>query len=760
MPTKWTPERKRQYARERYRRLQKDNGKKQKISKSRIYSLKKPSSKDQFSDLNRFPLPGSTLVSLTGNPFVDTGLAVIATRAGIETIDGLTMAHMREVHKDGIWLAHDSQQLKCYTMIFTRNSLLTQYPKIDRKGMKKRRVEMQAAITSSLLDSIGKETVEDHCESCGNEKSVNLAELVNESLAKFGEECKDRFIGRNWFPMAGSMGSDAQTLPAASKAVSLCAKCLFAVQYLPLGVRLYGRELSVFQSTDTKFWYEFERNISKDIQSRIANNSFEIVGSKEGRGGLARQLLVALEKIQKEKIMARISTDTRLYAWRFANSTAPTMEVDEIPNHALQFLWNASQSGLKSEIQSIVSKERVPEEYGFYISLLKKKDYFGLYPGKMGKDRDFEGVSSDLFFLYQTEILGRSSESLRAAHRIAKITLKRLSLNMTNIVQDTKKRKSRKRANEVGNQLLRLSRREAFSESSNRSFLKRIMVEETEGGRFNLRMYLDLFPYVEASFRVTFSGWDLIRYYFGRVARGNVVEFGTEKEPHEMVLEQNFNKLMFYGTSIFERHVSEHGEARFRRDVMERLKRNKIDARWLRSQFVFLARDSEGFEYSDWLALCFDNKSRWTLDELLFELRIVWTEQLKQPVQTRKMTQTRASSIDTIIQNSLLPKDIALKLLRTFEKYSSSRGLPRAKKDILDGLQRGDLGLGWFRRKLLGESESKMKESEFTNFIEDTQGLSSLSERIFQLSLFLNNIYRVMESPHSGETMILEAVQK
>jgi hypothetical protein len=33
------------------------------------------------------------------------------------------------------------------------------------------------------------------------------------------------------------MGSDAQAIPTASRSLNMCVKCLFAVQYLPQGVK-------------------------------------------------------------------------------------------------------------------------------------------------------------------------------------------------------------------------------------------------------------------------------------------------------------------------------------------------------------------------------------------------------------------------------------------------------------------------------------------------------------------------------------------
>lgn len=51
-------------------------------------------------------------VKLSGNPFVDTGLAVIASLAGLRDIDNLTMEHVRHVHGRGDLLAVRNAKLK------------------------------------------------------------------------------------------------------------------------------------------------------------------------------------------------------------------------------------------------------------------------------------------------------------------------------------------------------------------------------------------------------------------------------------------------------------------------------------------------------------------------------------------------------------------------------------------------------------------------------------------------------------------------
>ena len=136
-------------------------------------------------------------------------------------------------------------------------------------------------MTTALLGYIGLEDLQERCESCGNRHSMDINRLFTEILVPLGYSGGTRYIGRDWFPLAGSMGSDAQALPSASRAPNLCAKCLFAVHYLPLGVILVNGKLALFQSTSKFFWYSLVNNIARKIKERIYANNLNTIGSKE-----------------------------------------------------------------------------------------------------------------------------------------------------------------------------------------------------------------------------------------------------------------------------------------------------------------------------------------------------------------------------------------------------------------------------------------------------------------------------------------------
>lgn len=96
-------------------------------------------------------------IQLTGNPFVDTGLAIIAYLSECSTIDDLTLSDMKSVHGDGLSLARNSIELKSTYQLFSSNCLILQN-RIDRE----QRIINHTKVTLAILNSIGREANRDN----------------------------------------------------------------------------------------------------------------------------------------------------------------------------------------------------------------------------------------------------------------------------------------------------------------------------------------------------------------------------------------------------------------------------------------------------------------------------------------------------------------------------------------------------------------------------------------------------------------------
>ncbi|MGF3521947.1 MAG: hypothetical protein ACQXXJ_02485 [Candidatus Bathyarchaeia archaeon] len=635
-------------------------------------------------------------VSLVGNPFVDTGLAVLAFKSGCENLTDLTLEKIKKVHGDGTELANRNSRLKSTSMIFTINSLIT------HPGIKpvERRVEFYSKITTAILNKIGFEDVDERCESCGNARSLDIDKLVRETLVPLGYKDDKRYTGRDWFPLAGSIGSDAQALPAGSRTPNLCAKCLFAVHYLPQGVVLRDGRLAVFQSTSQTFWYLYVSRIAEEIENRIRAGKFETLGSKEG------SIVVVEKTIETMRRMKSLDAGTSLFVWLFSNSgTGPDCSIDEIPNSALQFLFNVITrvpTG-REEIIRLIRKDKNPE-YSFLNCISTGKDYYWLYPSKK-----FEGVSPAFFLLYQTEIRKASKHALLSAFKIARYLRENLP------TKDLEKCK-----------------KNLTSDFAEKNTVRKYIVEMVEKGFFNFEDYSALFVHdSNMSIGINNDAWRYISYYLYHEDCGVVDEQVNSKSA--------YNELQLYvARTIFDDQLQTRGITRFRNEVLAKFNLGKISTSWLRRQFLKAAIRHEGFNYETWKALCLNEEGKETTYELLFRFRLMWTEWLR----TNDLPKIVTPAEVVIPRNTDLPPDVEQLIFRVSQDYITMRGLSRFKKDVVEELVSGEKTLYWFKEKFAAIEPRYSDEEYWERFCSDENGNSIRNLRLFQLSLLLINYFR------------------
>jgi CRISPR-associated protein Cst1 len=646
-------------------------------------------------------------IRLTGNPFVDTGLAVIAALAKLDDVKDLAVESIRKVHGDGSQVSSWNSSLKNFTMVFTSNSLLTN-PSIKDKG---KRVNLYKRILNSLLDQFGSEELPSRCEACGMTRAVDFDALCSTALA--GAEIKEqsRFIGRDWFPLSGSLGSDAQALPTASRAVNLCAKCLFAVHYLPLGLILLDGRLAVFQSTSIEFWYELVRDIVNEVQSRIKAGIYDTFGAKEGSRAITRRLLGLFERLQRANRFAEVPAGTTLQVWRFTNSGAsPECEIEEIPNPALVFLWRAVREGLREEIEGLIASEG-KKERPLFRCITEGRDYFGLYPrGKRS------GASPRLFILYQTGVCGRSLKVLAIACRLAQQGSSGLKAN----------------------ELKRLQREEAFWEGAVRNQFRRSMVDLAQQGDLTLEDYLGLFPLSDdaSGIMVNFDGWNLIRYYLHHFENGAP---GANGALAQRAYSSKINTVRYYAARIFNNYIEERGKRRFQSEVLDRMGHRTIGVSWLKHQFIILAEQYPYFTYTAWERLCKNDTGELFVSELLFQMRLLWSDWVR--------GSSLVAAVDVDFEaGSGLSESVETLLKQAFSQYVQQRGLERFHRDVLLRVRRKEIGLSWFRHRLTLEdktvSSPHLSDEDWEGFLKDENGHSYTEERLFQMQLVVANLYR------------------
>ncbi len=633
------------------------------------------------------------LMELTGNPFVDTGLAVIAAKAGCSSVGELTLKKMSEVHGNGEWLARTNKDLKSTSMIFTINSLST-HPGIKPPET---RVKYYSAITSAILNSIGAEEKQERCECCGAEKSLDLDALVRRTLLPLGYPDDERHVGRDWFPLAGSISSDAQALPSASRTPNICSTCLFAVHYLPLGAILMNGRLAIFQSTSERFWFRYVTRIAYDVMNRITIGEKETLGAKRGSTAVVEEAFKAMDEIRD----VGLEPGTTLFVWRFSNSgTGPDCEVEEIPSHALEFLYEAKNHGFEREILRLMSREGKNQ---FLQAIQGRKEYYPLYP--RGKH---PGADPKLFHLYHSMVRQTPSGVLETAHSIAEYARE-----------------------EMEKQRFDKASKELHADRREQNTIRRLIAEMAAKGTLTPSDYIALFSSSGQGAEVRPEAWRIIEYYMKTDSYGESAVKVSSPEP--------LDTSQYYAATLFSDYLESHGKDRFQREVLNQMEIGKIGTPWLQRSFVRAAEKHPGFSYGDWKALTY-TPSGWDASrEVLFRMRLHWGEWIKSE-RLPEAGQPPEASVQP--SDSDLTRTVESALYEFLNRYVEERGVKRFRRDIINALLGGDLDLYWFREKLSHALPDLSRDAGWECFTCDSEGTPIRYLRLFQLRLATMNFYR------------------
>ena len=524
----------------------------------------------QLEQRRRTTRAPASRVDLTGNVFVDNGLAVIAALCKCDNMEDLSLRKMKLLHckSNGRDLARNNIRLKANHMVFM-NSITTQ-PSYTQKE----RIAKYAKMTTAILDSIGHETLPEFCDFCGNPYSIDLTELFQKNLKSSNKKNKGKkhFVGRDWFPLAGSMSNDAQGMPCASRALNSCAKCLYAVQYLPQGGILVDGLLAVFQSTSVPFWYQWVKDLTSEVGRRLAlaksADKVETIGKDEGNREVSKRLLAVMRRSRSKKY----DPDTAMIMYQYSNGKGADLKKQRIPNFALNFLHAAAMQGLDEDINRLTSLERrkTRYRYSFLNCIAEQQDYYFLYPLRL---KNSDGASPELFLMYQTFILRYPAKTLHTASKIAEYLKSKVNTEkvVVNIQRDTKKQNTIRKwiINMVGEEVI------TFDE------------------------YYDLFIHSPLDRR---NPWMLIKYY---MLTSKVVPFKNIEKENVFCYRQGYkDQVVNVGTIIYERYLAEKGRARVVK-LLGRLASGGIHRNWLITQFERMADNDKDFDYTaNWNALC------------------------------------------------------------------------------------------------------------------------------------------------------------
>ncbi|MDR2944361.1 MAG: hypothetical protein LBU81_04665 [Methanosarcinales archaeon] len=414
-------------------------------------------------------------VSRTGNPFVDQGLYCISYLVA-KRLEDLTQEDFRNV-LDKYNIAFLNKNLKSFTMVFGTNNPLYQ------NAYKPNNEKIYTSYLLELIDGISTSGY-DYCEICGENYDFDIDTAWQNVCQKHKLNYKERkYVGRDTFPLIGSIGNDAQALPGASKIQNVCPKCLFAVNFIPLSTSLLKGKLTCYESTSEEMLYGLISHNVKQNQARISAGEKEILGKKEGTAKIFESFL----DIMRDMKDANLPDYEAVYIWNFSNSgTGADCSIIEIPNRSLKFLCKLSRKSeeLKREFLNLMQNDKGNR---LLDALLESKDSSLLYPYKK-----YTGVSVHLYEIYQTEIVGRSEKALSFAKTVA------LELKDGKNLKEIEKLKSS----------------DIFKGLANRNRVRKLIVEMILDGEAGFDDYAELFnPSGKYLYNPLIQDYDPIMYY-------------------------------------------------------------------------------------------------------------------------------------------------------------------------------------------------------------------------------------------------------
>lgn len=356
----------------------------------------------------------------TGDPWVDSSIrTLLALRSEEALVPQRRIRAPEEISLADLHLLMEQYPLdqintlfNSYIMIFTNNNPLHNY------AFKKNQPNTEEALNRRIYRSILKVCLEQLesdrldgvycCDVCGQKTKANFAEMYEQGFLQAGEKKPDsQGVDRAWFPLGGTLGSEAQAFPGSRCPLKVCLPCLFALQFLPLGVRLYRGKLLLAESNSHKLCQKIVAANVKDNLNRFHANNPESSGKGESP---LKTLEFLLDKIETVTDLNEDNATT-LCLWHMSNSTQEAAcDRTEIPNRVLLFLakaWSKYPDDLKLLFSS-TSKDDL------LLSVVDGRDIPLLYPSKQ-----WPGVSEEFYGMYQRELLGFSQNELQVYKSVA-----------------------------------------------------------------------------------------------------------------------------------------------------------------------------------------------------------------------------------------------------------------------------------------------------------------------------------------------------
>lgn len=417
----------------------------------------------------------------TGNAMLNNALMTIESLADLSDVSKITSNILKELYQS-VDLPSINKRLKSYTMVFSLNNPLVNPAKKAGNAGERTYDALMTAIMNSF------ENQGEHvCEISGLRFNKTFEGFYQDVLENQKQELRviisdpkelkkeidkidrtDTSLNRTWFPLIGSLGSDAQALPQAKHTIQIHPICIVILQFLPLAAVLYKGGVLLVDSSNFELSKEMistnVRAVREKIQFYSADKSVENIRDFNKGNYLLRALGILAEKEQFDE------TYSDLNLWSFSNSgTGASCEIDRVPNKLIRNLQKLHRNEIISEeLKSVLSSDQM---YKFLESLEDGKEWYGLYPAVFGSGKkrvEYEGMSPDFLEAYFDAI--QSTKSICYGKYIAWLVDKYKNKNTEKLLQKT----------------------DGWSEPDFRIELYRILVQATKESSWSFENQIDI----------------------------------------------------------------------------------------------------------------------------------------------------------------------------------------------------------------------------------------------------------------------------
>lgn len=381
----------------------------------------------------------------TGNPWVDTGIAVAVVRANKRQPEELTLEDFKNVLGDGKWLTHANEHLNSYVCLFANGFLNRSVP----AQIVKQREKYERVITA-LLDDLEK-SITAKVDSTNRCECTGIFPSANKTLALLTEQFKrERIlkkdqrldIGRNAFPLVGSITNDAGALPAASREPQISAFALLCVQMASLATVMLKGKIAFFQYTEPNLLIPHVKTIYDDTVAKLDlikkedGTAISAIGTGKGPQSTALILLDEFYRLKNILEIEELPEYVALNLWLVINSgTSVDCEIIEIPNAALKFLWEAAIR-FPDEIKGILRNEK----HGSILDGIEnREEYMPFYPLPKSKP-----IPIDLIFKAKKILSSDHQEKAEIIENAEQAEFKSLIQSKIESAEDKKKKKQPK----------------------------------------------------------------------------------------------------------------------------------------------------------------------------------------------------------------------------------------------------------------------------------------------------------------------------